>query len=197
MLLTLTGCGSVPSDILTSNMLLVAPQSDQDVMHPDWGDATSVPKSDVQGPYGEKNAYQPHSFESFLAKNNLNYEVLPGNYKMIKLVDTIKFQTGSAYVSRQSSYWLDIIARYVASQPSIDVVIDGHTDNTGSAKFNDKLSVKRADAVKRSLVNHNVNKQSIFTRGYGEEDPACSNATASGKACNRRAEVVFILSTDY
>ena len=197
MLLALPGCGSLPEDILNDNMLTIAPQGEQDVMHPDWGKATVKPKSGVQGPYGEKNAYQPHSLESFLAKHNLNYEVLPGDYKMVKLVDTIKFNTGSSQVSRQSAYWLDVIARYVASQPGIDVVIDGHADNTGAAKFNDKLSVKRADAVKQSLVKNSVDQRSIFTRGYGEAEPACNNATAKGKACNRRAEVLFILSADY
>lgn len=197
ILLLLTGCGSLPSDIINNDMLSVAPQSDQELMHPEWGNATVKPRSGVEGPYGQKNAYQPHSLESFLAKNNLNFEVLPGDYKMIKLVDTIKFNTGSSQVSNQSAYWLDVIARYVASQPGIDIVIDGHADNTGAAQFNDKLSVKRANAVKQALVSHHVNKHSIFTRGYGEAEPACNNATRSGKACNRRAEVRFILSTDY
>ncbi|EGU47775.1 OmpA family protein [Vibrio ichthyoenteri ATCC 700023] len=197
MLLALTGCGSLPENILNDNMLSIAPQGDHEVMHPEWGKATLQPKSDVQGPYGEKNAYQPHSLESFLAKHNLTYEVLPGDYKMVKLVDTIKFNTGSSQVSNQSAYWLDVIARYVASQPGIDVVIDGHADSTGSPQFNDKLSVKRADAVKQSLVNNHVDKRSIFTRGYGEAEPACNNKTAQGKACNRRAEVLFILSAEY
>ncbi|GAK84015.1 protein F-related protein [Vibrio ponticus] len=90
-----------------------------------------------------------------------------------------------------------MIGRYIASQPGIDIVIDGHADNTGAASFNDKLSVKRADAVKQQLVRNHVNQQSIFTRGYGETEPACTNSTVSGKACNRRAELRFILSTDY
>lgn len=194
--LMLSGCGSLPTDVLTSNMLSVAPQSDKDVLHPEWGDATIVARSGVEGPYGEKNAYQPHSLESFLAKNNLEYEVLPGGYKMIRLMDTIKFQTGSAQVSNQSAYWLNTIGRYIASQPGIDVVIDGHADSSGGAAFNDTLSMQRADAVKQRLVSNQVNKQLIFTRGYGETAPACSNSTTSGKACNRRAELRFILSTE-
>ncbi|MBA5763957.1 OmpA family protein [Vibrio sp. 404] len=194
--LMLSGCGSLPTDVLTSNMLSVAPQSDRDVLHPEWGDATIVARSGVEGPYGEKNAYQPHSLESFLAKNNLEYEVLPGGYKMIRLMDTIKFQTGSAQVSNQSAYWLNTIGRYIASQPGIDVVIDGHADSSGGSAFNDTLSMQRADAVKQRLVSNQVNKQLIFTRGYGETAPACSNSTTSGKACNRRAELRFILSTE-
>lgn len=195
--LALSGCGTVPTDMLTRDMLLIAPQDESELLHPEWGDATIVARSGVQGPYGEKNAYQPHSLESFLAKHNLDYEVLPGGYKMIRLTDTIKFQTGSSQISNQSSYWLQTIGRYIASQPGIDIVIDGHADSTGAMQFNDSLSVKRAEAVKQQLVRNHVNKQMIFTRGYGESAPACSNATASGKACNRRAELRFILSTDY
>lgn len=194
--LFLSGCGSLPTDVLTGDMLTVAPQSSTEVLHPEWGDATVVSRSGVEGPYGEKNAYQPHSLESFLAKHNLDYEVLPGGYKMIRLMDTIKFQTGSAHVSNQSAYWLNTIGRYIASQPGIDVVIDGHADNSGAASFNDSLSVQRADAVKQTLVSNRVNRQLIFTRGYGETTPACSNSTTYGKACNRRAELRFILSAD-
>lgn len=194
--LGLTGCGSLPSDYLTGDMLTVAPQNESELLHPEWGDATIVVRSGVQGPYGEKNAYEPHSLESFLAKHNLDYEVLAGGYKMIRLVDTIKFQTGSAHVSKQSEYWLNTIGAYIASQPGIEIVIDGHADNTGAEAFNDTLSVKRADAVKNQLVRNHVNKQAIFTRGYGETDPACTNTTVAGKACNRRAELRFIISTE-
>lgn len=195
--LALSGCGTLPTDVLTGNMLTVAPQSDSELMHPEWGDPTVFPRSDVQGPYGKKKVYQQHSLESFLAKHNLDYEVLPGGYKMIRLNDTIKFHTGSSKVSSQSAYWLSTIGRYIASQPGIDIVIDGHADNTGAMQFNDSLSVKRAEAVKQQLVRNNVDKQMIFTRGYGETAPACSNSTSIGKACNRRAELRFILSTDY
>ena len=196
LLLTLTGCGTVPTDILTSDMLDVAPMSDYDVKHPDWGKATIVQSSGVEGPYGEKMPDDRNSLESFLAKHNLNYQVLPGNHMMVKLTDTIKFRTGSSQVSNESAYWLDMIGRYIATQPEIDVVIDGHADNTGSSGFNDNLSEKRADAVKRQLMNNRVSQQSIFTRGYGEYAPACSNETRDGKACNRRVEVLFIVSTD-
>ncbi|KII75932.1 OmpA family protein [Vibrio renipiscarius] len=206
VLLFLTGCGSLPSDFLNNDMLSTAPQNEQQLMHPEWGKATTASRADVQGAYGVHSVTQSRrystrsqttSLEHFLAQNNLNFEVLPGEYKMIKLVDTIKFNTGSSKVSQESAAWLDMIARYVASQPEIDVVIDGHADNTGAAQFNDQLSVKRADAVKQSLVKHQVDTRSVFTRGYGETEPVCNNATQSGKACNRRAEVVFILSTDY
>jgi outer membrane protein OmpA-like peptidoglycan-associated protein len=56
--------------------------------------------------------------------------------------------------------------------------------------------MKRASAVKRQLLRNNVAMDSIFTRGYGEYVPACSNKTKAGKACNRRVEVLFIVSNN-
>ena len=56
--------------------------------------------------------------------------------------------------------------------------------------------MKRAKAVKKQLVSNNVAMNSIYTRGYGEYVPACSNMTSAGKACNRRVEVLFIVSNN-
>ena len=134
--------------------------------------------------------------QSFLLKNGVDYEVLPGNHIMVKLTDTIKFNTGSSMVKPDSMYWLDMMGRYLATQPGIDIVIDGHADSTGAPTFNDSLSMKRAKAVKKQLVSNNVAMNSIYTRGYGEYVPACSNMTSAGKACNRRVEVLFIVSNN-
>jgi outer membrane protein OmpA-like peptidoglycan-associated protein len=89
-----------------------------------------------------------------------------------------------------------MVGSYLATQPGIDVVIDGHADSTGAPNFNDSLSLKRAKAVKQQLVRNKVPMHSIFTRGYGEYVPACSNTTREGKACNRRVEVLFIVSNN-
>lgn len=115
---------------------------------------------------------------------------------MVKLKDTVKFETGSSQVSSNSQQWLSMMGSYLASEPSIDIVIDGHADSTGVANFNDRLSMNRAKAVKNTLVKNNVAMDSIFTRGYGEYVPACTNQTKVGKACNRRVEVLFIVSNN-
>ncbi|WP_047044512.1 OmpA family protein [Vibrio mexicanus] len=194
----LVGCGTLPPDsmLLGGDMLDTAPKSSQELRHPEWGNATTPARASVKGSMGQSRTNSYHSLQSFLVKNGVDYEVLPGNHVMVKLKDTIKFNTGSANVAPESSYWLDMMGRYLASEPGIDIVIDGHTDNTGGQKLNDNLSIKRAQAVKQTLVSNNVSMNAIFTRGYGEYVPACTNKTTAGKACNRRVEVLFIVSNN-
>ena len=89
-----------------------------------------------------------------------------------------------------------MMSDFLSRQQGIDVVIDGHTDSTGKPTFNDSLSVKRADTVKTTLIKNRVAKDAIYTRGYGEYIPACTNRTTEGRACNRRVELLFIVSNN-
>lgn len=201
LVLLMSGCGSM-SDMTNDmalaggNLLDVAPKNDQQVRYPEWGLASINAKADVAGPMGQSRVESYGDLQQFLLKNGVDYELLPGNHVMVKLTDTVKFRTGSASVSPDSKYWLDMLGSFIATQPGIDVVIDGHADNTGAENFNDTLSLERAKAVKSQLVRNNVAMHSIFTRGYGEYSPQCSNSTPSGKACNRRVEVLFIVSNN-
>ncbi|KGY11659.1 membrane protein [Vibrio tubiashii] len=199
LVLALTGCGSLEAmtdnvPMFGGNLLDTAPKSDFDVRNPEWGTATTVVSSDVKGPFGQQRTESYSDLQKFLVSKGVDYELLPGNHVMVKLKDTIKFDTASSRVSTDSKYWLDMMGSYLSTQPGIDIVIDGHADSTGSPSFNDTLSMKRAKAVKQQLVNNNVAMNSIFTRGYGEYVPACTNKTKTGKACNRRVEVLFIVA---
>ncbi|NDU86096.1 MAG: OmpA family protein, partial [Ferrovum sp.] len=71
------------------------------------------------------------------------------------------------------------------------VKIAGYTDSIGSAKYNLKLSEKRADAVKSYLVSKGIPASRIHTEGHGLNDPVASNKTREGRAQNRRAEIWF------
>lgn len=68
----------------------------------------------------------------------------------------------------------------------------GHTDNTGTEKYNAQLSDKRAAAVKDYLVSKDVRSGRLSDIGYGETDPIATNETAEGRALNRRVEIVII-----
>ncbi|MEL7292481.1 MAG: OmpA family protein [Pseudomonadota bacterium] len=198
LILLLAGCSSLDDTIamFDDNLLDTAPKSDFDVRYPEWGSEPAIAGSGVKGPFGQQRTQSYSELQKFLVNNGVDYELLPGNHVMVKLKDTIKFNTGSSRVSADSEAWLNMMGRYLASQPGIDIVIDGHADNTGAATFNDTLSMKRATAVKQQLVNNNVAMNSIFTRGYGEYVPACTNRTKAGKACNRRVEVLFIVANN-
>ncbi|MGT0150424.1 OmpA family protein [Vibrio metschnikovii] len=87
------------------------------------------------------------------------------------------------------------LGRYLANTPQIDIVIEGHTDNTGTERFNDGLSMRRADMVKNILLEQQVSLAAIYTRGYGEHYLACTNQTPQGRACNRRVELLMIMDS--
>ena len=76
---------------------------------------------------------------------------------------------------------------------SLEVVIAvGHTDSVGTDAYNQKLSERRAEAVKAYLVSLGVAKNRIYTEGKGESMPAADNKTAAGRAKNRRVEVEVV-----
>ena len=72
---------------------------------------------------------------------------------------------------------------------SIKVEVDGHTDNTGSASVNARLSKQRAEAVRQYLIEHGVPEDRLTAKGYGPSKPIASNKTAEGRAQNRRVEL--------
>jgi outer membrane protein OmpA-like peptidoglycan-associated protein len=79
----------------------------------------------------------------------------------------------------------DILAKYADDR----VQIGGHTDSSGDAQHNQALSEKRAAAVKAVLVARGVKEQQIIVTGFGETKPVADNATADGRAKNRRVEL--------
>jgi outer membrane protein OmpA-like peptidoglycan-associated protein len=84
---------------------------------------------------------------------------------------------------------LDGIAEYMKANPSFSLSIVGHTDNTGSDEYNQKLSEDRAEAVKKYLVGKGVGEIGITASGKGETEPIADNNTPEGRDKNRR--VVF------
>ena len=102
----------------------------------------------------------------------------------------IYFNTGSATLLPESQPVLESIARAVlqSKQPALD--IEGHTDNVGTAQFNQELSQKRAEAVRQALVSQfAVPPGKLAARGFGFTRPIESNDTVEGRARNRRVEL--------
>ena len=76
---------------------------------------------------------------------------------------------------------------------NLEVIIAvGHTDAVGSDAYNQKLSVKRSDAVKAYLVSKGIEKNRVYTEGKGEKQPVADNNTAAGRSKNRRVEIEVV-----
>jgi OOP family OmpA-OmpF porin len=103
----------------------------------------------------------------------------------------ILFDVGESTVKPESTPTLKQIADVLKQNPSLKVEIQGNTDNVGSAAANLKLSDARANAVKDLLVSeYGVTADQITAKGYGSTKPVGPNATAEGRANNRRVELV-------
>ncbi len=76
---------------------------------------------------------------------------------------------------------------------NLEVVIAvGHTDSVGDDAYNQKLSVRRAEAVKAYLVSKGIEKNRVYTEGKGEKQPVADNKTTEGRAKNRRVEIEVV-----
>ena len=76
---------------------------------------------------------------------------------------------------------------------NLEVIIAvGHTDSVGTDAYNQKLSVRRAEAVKAYLVSKGVEKNRVYTEGKGEKQPIADNKTKEGRAKNRRVEIEVV-----
>ncbi len=101
----------------------------------------------------------------------------------------VTFATGSAVLSDSSRVWLAATAATILADPGVRLEVAGYTDDTGARAVNERLSLARAESVRAFLVEAGVPAASLVAKGYGPADPIASNATAAGRAENRRVEL--------
>jgi outer membrane protein OmpA-like peptidoglycan-associated protein len=101
----------------------------------------------------------------------------------------IAFQSGKAVLLPKSKLLLDSVVTYLKTNTGVNVTIDGHTDNSGTDKINDPLSVKRAESTKTYLVSKGIDAARMTTAGFGSKNPVANNKTADGRKKNRRIEI--------
>ncbi|MBF9238373.1 OmpA family protein [Hymenobacter sp. BT683] len=103
----------------------------------------------------------------------------------------ILFDTNSANLRAASESDITKMAAILQKYPDTNVLIEGHTDNSGSDAINQPLSERRAQAVASSTIAKGVSSSRITTQGYGSSQPVGDNATAEGKQANRRVEIAI------
>ena len=112
-----------------------------------------------------------------------------GDSIILNMPGNITFATNSSNISADFYPVLDSVALVINEFEKTYVDVIGHTDSTGAADYNQRLSVSRASSVGRYLESQQVLPQRIITQGMGENAPIASNDTPEGRSMNRRVEI--------
>ena len=128
--------------------------------------------------------YQEKKLRENLKNTNIEVE-RQGNQIKLVMPENVTFATGSAALSDQARNALTTASETLVQYPDTTLTINGHTDNTGNDAINGAL------AVSNYLQSRGVNASRLTTAGYGSRQPVASNATAEGRAQNRRVEILI------
>jgi outer membrane protein OmpA-like peptidoglycan-associated protein len=115
-----------------------------------------------------------------------------GNNIILNMPSNITFATDQSDIKPNFYEVLNSVAIVLREFNQTLVDVNGHTDSDGSDEYNDDLSSRRANSVAEYLVSQQLDSQRFSVQGFGESQPIASNASASGKAQNRRVEIQIV-----
>jgi outer membrane protein OmpA-like peptidoglycan-associated protein len=114
-----------------------------------------------------------------------------GNNIILRLVG-LSFDSGASQIKPENFELLGKVEKAIDVFPRSELIIEGHTDSYGGDELNQKLSQARAEAVQQYMINAmRIPTYRLIATGYGETRPVASNETASGRARNRRIDIVI------
>ena len=123
-------------------------------------------------------------------------EVYKQENQLVIRLKAMRFPVGKSVILPENYALLSKVQKAIRTFDDPRVIVEGHTDATGSVEVNTLLSQQRADAVRAYLIaNQTLAPGSISAVGYGSERPLASNATAAGRAINRRIDIVILPQT--
>ena len=109
-----------------------------------------------------------------------------------KIALQVNFATGKTDILPVSQAQISEVATFLKAHPEIKVAFNGYTDNVGDSAKNQTLSEGRANAVMKAIIAQGVEAERVSAKGFGDKDPVADNATADGRAKNRRVELVQV-----
>jgi len=113
---------------------------------------------------------------------------------VVVMPGAMAFASGSSEVDAAAYEALDRVATAMTALSAAQASIVGHTDSTGSASYNQRLSEDRAEAVRAYVAGKGVDTARMSAVGKGEAEPIADNGTAEGRAANRRVEIMVSLN---
>ena len=125
---------------------------------------------------------------------NTGISVMPGDRDiLVTFPNQIGFEFGSAALTLEAMGLIDRLAAILSEYRATLIVISGHSDNVGDAAFNLRLSEARARSVAEHLASHGIAYSRLMIQGFGSSRPIADNSTESGRASNRRVELMLRL----
>ncbi|MGQ4277367.1 OmpA family protein [Pseudidiomarina sp. E22-M8] len=153
-----------------------------------WGAAVGALAGGAIGAYMDK---QEREFREELSGSGVEV-IRDGDTIRLQLPSNITFGTDSTAIASNFDPVLNDVARVLQKYEKTTMVVEGHTDSTGSAEYNQRLSENRALAIHKHLNRNGVDGRRITTIGFGEAQPVATNETQSGRQLNRRVELRIV-----
>ena len=126
------------------------------------------------------------------AVTELNFSLRPLSVGTTVRLDNVMFRQSTAVLEQESASSLDKVVQMLKDNPTMEIMLTGHTDNQGSSKANLRLSQERVEAVKSYMVSRGIDPARIEGKGYGGTRPIASNANVETRKLNRRVEFVIV-----
>jgi outer membrane protein OmpA-like peptidoglycan-associated protein len=106
--------------------------------------------------------------------------------------DKVLFDSGKSEIKPEGMGFVSLLAKALNERTKANVLVEGHTDNVGSAAYNQSLSEQRAASIKQALVARGVSEARIQSAGLGLTTPVADNNTPEGRQANRRTDVIVL-----
>jgi outer membrane protein OmpA-like peptidoglycan-associated protein len=151
-------------------------------------------KAEIKSREAQEALDQAAKLESELANLEselANLKAVKTDRGMVLTLGDVLFATGKAELAPGATQTMNSLAAFLNKYTDRKIIIEGHTDSTGSASFNQGLSERRAQSVKIALLERGIGFDRIDTAGYGMDRPVAGNDTAAGRQQNRRVEIVI------
>ena len=155
--------------------------------------ACSSTKSTDAGNAGGVSASSSAAADRYSVKSNdlETFAKIPGSKVNARANDRVFFAFDSSIITGKGQATLDKQVSWLRSNPSVDVIVEGHCDERGTREYNLALGERRAQAVKKYLVSSGISSSRVQTTSYGKERPAVIGSTSAAWAENRRGVTVI------
>ena len=139
-----------------------------------------------------KSVYINPELEKYNPPTTIDMQIQTVEKNKAVRLNNVNFETGKSILNKISKSNINLLIQFLKENPTINILLLGHTDNQGNVKYNLNLSIRRTKAVKDYICSKGINSNRVKYKGYGERKPLKPNTTNVNKALNRRVEFMII-----